>query len=355
MTNDEGQLLVRVGDYQIRKYLGIPNTAINFLEEISWGSEGAVYVNNKTSQHIREVYNPVLMTVQQGKKILSTAVFCNVTVSLGAKTFNCFYVKYFASSKEIRGKGITKTMAQKVMEAIREGNTEKTIYYASVESKNRGSYKAVQSAGYSEIGTIKTIGFSRFFPRFDPRVKRVTTQQDKQEVMNLLQKQYSGHGLVQFQAIFKNENYFVIREKSKIVAGCQFHRGDWEILKMKGLVGKLILKVLPHVPLIKKIFNPKRFQFLSFEGIYFKPGYEKLLPALFESLLAQEKLNSAMFWLGDKCPTKAAIEKTGKLGLVNNFVKDSEVKILAGFQALSNNEIAQLKERPLYVSAFDYV
>jgi L-amino acid N-acyltransferase YncA len=355
MANKEGQLLSRVGDYQIRKYLGIPDAAINFLEEIAWGSEGAVYVNNKTNQHIREVYNPVLMTVQQGEKILSTAVFCNVPVGLGSKTFNCFYVKYFASSKEIRGKGITKTMAQKVMEAIREGNTEKTIYYASVESKNRGSYKAVQSAGYSEIGTIKTIGFSRFFPQIDSRVSRVTTEQDKREVLKLLREQYSGHGLVQFQAIFKNENYFVIRDKTQIVAGCQYHRGDWEILKMKGLMGKLILKVLPHMPILKKIFNPKRFQFLSFEGIYFKPGYEKLLPVLFESLLTHEKLNSAMFWLCDKCPTKAAIERTGKLGLVNNFVKDSDVKILAGFQGLSNDEIAQLREKPLYVSAFDYV
>lgn len=355
MSNDQGELLARVGDYQIRKYMGIPDKAIKFLEEISWGSEGAVYVNNKTSEHIKEAYNPVLMAVQQGEKIVSTAVFCNIRVGLGFKTFNCFYVKYFASSKEIRGKGITKTMAGKVMEAIREGNTEKTIYYASVESNNRGSYKAVQSAGYSEIGTIKTIGFSRFFPKQDQRVSRATSEQDRQELMNLLRDHYSGHGLVQFQAIFKNENYFVIRDKSKIVAGCQYHRGDWQVQKMKGLSGKFILKVLPHVPLFNKIFNPRRFQFLSFEGIYFKPGYEKLLPVLFETLLAREKFNSAMFWLGDKCPTRTAIENNGKLGLVHRFVKDSQVKILAGFQGLSDEEIAQLKDKPLYVSAFDYV
>ena len=120
-------------------------------------------------------------------------------------------------------------------------------------------------------------------------------------------------------------------------------------------MGKIVMNVVPLVPLLNKLFNPKRFEFLAFEGVYVKPGYEPQLMELFEGLLAKEKLKSAMYWMAENCPVRKRINENVKPGLLHSFIKNSDVYILASFHALSETEIVDLKSRPLFASAFDYI
>lgn len=173
--------------------------------------------------------------------------------------------------------------------------------------------------------------------------------------MSRLQEQYHEYALVQFNSIFLNNDYFIIRENGEMVAGCQFHRVHWVINKMAGVMGKVIMHGVPLVPLLNKLFNPKHFEFLAFEGIYCKPGFENRLMALFEGLLAIENLKSAMFWLGETCPLRKRILDKVKTGLIHSFIKDSDVYILSSFYDLNDEEIRDLRSRPLFASAFDYI
>jgi hypothetical protein len=242
-----------------------------------------------------------------------------------------------------------------VMEAVRTTEEEKTIYVGCVEKGNIRSYKVVESSGYEIIGTQRVHAFSRFFLKAQGDIERIQTDEARKEVLHLLHQQYRHHVLVHFDYLFLHDNYFVVREHGEIVAGCQYHRAHWAINTMPGLMGKFIMNVLPKIPFINKIFNPKRFEFLAFEGIYFKPGHEKTLQRLFEGLLHQEKLNSALFWMGETCPYRSAILRYGKPGLLHSFVKDSGVLIMTSYGHLSEPEINQLKAGPLYASSFDYI
>lgn len=349
------QILFEEAPYSIRKYKGIPGKAFDFLERIAWGNEGAVYEHINTSEHAALIHQPMLFAIQEGNKILGTAVFCNTPVSVGDSLFNCYYVRYFAASKEIRGKGIMKRYSGKVMELIRQGDEEKTIYFAGVERENKASYKVVESAGYEAAGTIKTMGFSRYFPRLNKTAEEITSKEDKQKVLELLSHQYKDYALTQFNYLFMRDNYYAIRENGEIVAGCQYHRAHWVVNNMKGISGKLIMNIVPHIPVLNKIFNPKRFEFLGFEGIYCKVGYENTLYSLFESLLAKEKLSASMFWLGDSSPLRNTLESKGKLGLIHTFIKDSDVVIMASYKNMNEEEIRDFKSRPLYASAYDYI
>ena len=85
-------------------------------------------------------------------------------------------------------------------------------------------------------------------------------------------------------------------------------------------MGKIILNVVPMIPLLNRLFNPKKFEFLIFEGLFFKSGKEHRLHELFESLLVTEKLYSALFWMDKKCPVYNSLNKYGKLGLAHHFV-----------------------------------
>jgi len=343
------------GNFSIKKHEGIPKEAFEFLDSISWGTEGALYEHKNTEEQIKQIKKPILLGVYEGNQMRATAVFVSTTVNDNAKEYNLIYVRYFASSKEIRGRGIIKHFSIKVMELIRESETEPTIYMGCVEKDNKSSYKVVQSAGYSKLGTVKTQGFSRFFPKWDQRIEQVKHKEEQDEVLALLKKVYEHHSLVQFDNLFLKDNYYVIRKQGEIVAGCQYHRAHWVINNMKGLAGKLVINVVPVIPILNTLFNPKRFEFLAFEGIYFKPGYESTLYTLFEGLLAKEHLKSSMFWLGKTCPIRATLLKTGQLGLIHSFVKDSDIEIMTAFENINDFDIKTMTSKPLFASAFDFI
>ena len=348
-------ILFNEGDYSIQRYQGIPDDAISFLDNIAWGNEGALYEHRNTEEHIKLLHNPILIGLFEKDQIKATGIFSISPVTVNGQQFNSQYFRYFASSKDIRGKGIVKKLTIKIMQLIREKEKEKTIFFACVEKYNKSSYNVCESAGYAPLGTVKTLGFSRFFPKVNKEITQIKIQNEKEEVLTLLKKLYNQHVLVQFNSLFLNDNYFVIRENNQIVAGCQYHRAHWVINNMKGLSGKIIMNVIPLIPILNKLFNPKRFEFLAFEGIYFKAGYKHRLYSLFEGLLAREKLKSSMFWMGKNCPIRKQIMEDGNLGMIHSFIKDSDIEVMASFKNMNETEISNVKSNPIFASAFDYI
>ncbi len=349
------EIIYNEAPYAIASYEGIPPEAIDFLDSIAWGSEGAVYEHRNTKDHIPLIYQPSLFAILEGDQIRGTAIFCNTPVTVDEQIFDCYYIRYFASSKAIRGKGVMKHLSQKVMELLSESVQKKTILYACIERKNKSSYRVVEAAGYQPVGTVKTMGFSRFFPKKSNRIHQIKTEEGQKVMLNLLKAQYKEHALVQFNSLFIHDNYYCIKEGDEILAACQFHKAHWVVNKMKGAMGWMVMNVVPLIPVLNKVFNPKRFEFLGIEGVYVKKGHEKAFFELLEGLLAQEKLRSAMLWMGESCPIRQNIEATGSLGFMHSFVKDSDVIIMANFQNMTAEEIQLVKQQPIFASAFDYI
>ncbi len=354
-SNHNKTLVLKEEEYSIWKYEGVPEEVISFFEQTNWGSAGAVYERKNSSELVRQLKAPYLFAIQKEEEIVGTAVFCHTTPLVLGVPYNCYIIRYFAASPLIQGKKIIKHYAGKVMEVVRDAETEKTIYVGCVEKGNIRSYKVVENAGYEPLGLLGVNAFSRFFPKEQNNIERIQTESSKKKVLELLNTFYVNHVLVHFDYLFLRDNYFVIRENGEIVVGCQFHRVHWAINKMPGFMGKLIMRVLPNIPFISKLFNPRRFEFLAFEGIYFKPGYEQTLLNLFEGLLHQEGMNSALFWMGENCPYRKKIQQHGNLGLMQYFVKDAGVYIMTSYRNMGEEEITLLKSGPLYASAFDYI
>jgi hypothetical protein len=354
-TTNEATLLLQEEKYSIWKFNGVPEEAIKIFDKTNWGSAGAVYVRKNSNELVRLLKRPYLFAVKEGDQIVGTAIFCHTHPFVLGQSFNCYIIRYFAATEAVRGKKIIKYYSGKVMEVVREGETEKTIYVGCVENGNIRSYKVVESAGYEKLGLIKVNAFSRFFPKQKESIQRIKSEDEKKEVRTLLTRFYEKHVLVHFDYLFLNDNYFVIRENGEIVVGCQFHHVHWAINNMPGLMGKIIMNVLPKLPMISKMFNPKRYEFLAFEGIYFKEGYIHKLFELLEGLLHREKRNSSLFWMGEGCPYLNAILNHGKLGIMHSFVKNSGVYIMTSYRNMNEQEILNLKSGPLYGSAFDFI
>lgn len=347
------ELILQEGEFSVWKYREILPEVSDFLAEVAWGTEGAVFEHKNTEEHVKFIKNPILLVVKKDDEILATAVFCNARMRSGPFHFNYYYVRYFAAARSIKGTGLVKHFSAKVMEAVKYGEVMPTIYVACVEKDNRASFKVVSKVGYETVGTIKTHGFSRFFPRKDKRLEQITTDESRKEVLALLENYYSEHTLVNFDYIFLHDKYYVIREKGEIIAGCQVHHVHWAVNKMAGFSGRIIRAVVPYLPVVRKVFNPASFEFLGIEGIFFKPGCKADLLRLFEAVLVQEGRNSAMFWLGESSPVRAGILKKGGLGLLHSFVAKSDVLLMTSYVGLTEDEIRDFKSRPLYASSFD--
>lgn len=351
----ERKLVLQENDLTIWKYHGIPEAGIAFFNNTNWGSAGTVYERKNSNELIQLLKDPYLYAIEQNNVIVGTAVFCHTQPLVATQPYNCYIIRYFAAGAAIQGKKIIKHFAGKVMEAVREGETEKTIYVGCVEKGNIRSYKVVENAGYEKLGLLQVQAFSRFFPKEQKDMEQISATEKQHEVLKLLKQHYKDHALFHTDYLFLKNNYFIIRENGEIVAGCQYHRVHWAINQMPGIMGKIIMNILPRLPLINKLFNPKRFEFLAFEGLYFKPGYEKTLLRLFEGLLHREKINSSLFWMAENCPYRKSLVAYGKLGLLNSFVKDSGVYIMTSYKHLDEKEIGTLRSKPLYASAFDYI
>jgi hypothetical protein len=64
------------------------------------------------------------------------------------------------------------------------------------------------------------------------------------------------------------------------VAGCQYHRGQWAITHMNGRWRNFLLKIIPKISFLKTLIDPINLEFLGFDSIFFKPGYEHKLHIL---------------------------------------------------------------------------
>jgi hypothetical protein len=349
------EVLFTEGKYTIVRFEGLPEEALTFLKEIDWGSEGAVYQNMDTESVFRLIPEPHLIAILEANYILATGVFCHTKVHVGIRSYPCYYIRFFAASPLIKGKGIMKKYTARIMELIAEGVTEKTIFFANVERGNRASYSVVKNSGYDPLFVVKTHGFSRFFPRKNDGVELISTKTEKAEISELLKVLYDQYSLVQRDTLFSRDNYHVIRKDGQIVAGCQYFRVHWVIRRMPGWSGKMIMRVLPVIPLLNKLFNPKKFIYLAFDAIYVRPGYEKELQSLFKHLLASEKLNSAIFWLGETCDIRKTILSGVKLGLLHRFVEKSDVYCMVHTVGLSEEEKKELEGLPAFAPAFDYI
>jgi len=348
------KLLFSEGEFDISFERPVGNDAINLLKANSIGNQGPVYRHLDTEEHVKNLVNPTLISLRKKDSLVGMGVFCNLEVKVDNNPYNCFYIRYFSAAPEIRGQGFMKKFGLRAMSLIRNGQHGKTIFYASVEAHNKSSLNVVEEAGYEPIRKIKTLGISRFFPKQSNKIRSAQTPDEQKRILQSLSDFYGKHSMVQFTKIFHLNDYYFIEEDGQLVAGCQIHRVHWIIKKLGGITGKAIVALSPYIPLIRKIFNAKKFNFLALEGIYFVAGKEKRFLELVEGLLAMHGFNTALAWFDKECPSYHAICKNGNLGLVNLFTRKADTYLMASFVDMDADEIQKVKNCPVYISSYDF-
>jgi len=342
-----------------------PISVIELLRSTLIGTEGSLYQLLDTEQKIHQLENPHFYFIERHQKVLGTVTICERPVSIKNQIIHALYCRYFAFDPLFQSGGNKK-------KSTRDGNSifdkhwhkifdtgnlsddeyqiRSTFFWAYVDPQNFRSFNMQDRFGFEQIGTFNTIAFSRFFPKKNEHVFRLEKSEQK-NVLSSIQDFYADYSLVSDAHLFEHNNYFVYKEKGEIVAGIQANPTRFKIISLPGFTGKLLVKFLPFLPLMKKIINPKNHRFLATEGIFWKEDHQDKIEKLLSAVLAETNHNSLLIW-EDNFSTRIK-NLPLKWGMLQRIKKNNEILIVAKFINMTDDVVLGIKTGPKYLSGFD--
>ncbi len=218
---------------------------------------------------------------------------------------------------------------------------------------NERAKDLVHKAGFEYIRSFLTVAFSRFNPVADTRVSLIR-EDEIQEMRELLSNYYRDYSLFTADYAFYGNRYYVLKDGDEIVAGVNAFPASNEIYNIPGIWGWVMMKVLPFIPLFRRLFKPGIFHFLVFDAIYCKKGKEALLYKLLESVCASEGFHTGLMWLDDRSEMYDKIRTSGRLGALNRMLNAKPGLVYIKFVNLTREEQEKFYDAPAYVSGFDF-
>jgi hypothetical protein len=179
---------------------------------------------------------------------------------VGNENLMGYYGRYLAVDVHSQGNNYGTLLKKIATEYIESNSTSPSILYSYIEENNTRSLNISKSLGFESISTLETIIFSRLYPKESKNVHRLNLS-ELPTILSKLESQNSTTILRTFENINYQDNYFVIKHDNVIVSGLQANPTRWKIREMKGLSGKILLKILPHIPILKRLIKPDKYDF----------------------------------------------------------------------------------------------
>lgn len=363
-------LEIKVSDHANEGMLDILNHAVQ-------GSEGGLRFSLQNIAPRIAAYEDQIRFVSLYKKnqIIGTVGSCFRISGQGKLRYPTSYLRYLAFQTTYqsdlnwrkRRKAVIKpekdyNFKQKTLEIfsrphlldinnVNEG--DKHILYAFVESMNERSKNLVHQAGYEYIRSFLTVAFSRFSPKSDKRVVRLSDE-EKGKMETLLLEYYSNYSFFSTDYSFFGDKYYVLKEGDEIIAGVSAIPSVYKVYDIPGIWGWVMMSILPTAPYFRRLFEPGEFRHLVFDSIYCKKGRENLLANLFESACAAEGFNTGLTWLDDRSQLYDKIRTGVKMGALNRMLNAKPGLVYGRFINLKENEKDCFYDAPAYISGFDF-
>jgi GNAT superfamily N-acetyltransferase len=326
---------------------------IAFLERTVWGSAGIQYTMKDMAGVLKRIKEPHFLSITENGGLVAVSTLIKKTARLAGKDYPAFYSYALAVDPAKRGQGYGALMAEQALHYGLSKMGPKGIFYGYVEADNTRSLRTLQKVGRISLGQYRSLVISRFCPQDDARLK-ITAEPDRGKVIQLLSEQYADHALTDFDQSVNTGDYFTLRQGSEILAGIQIERRHLHLKYLPGLSGLILVKVLPRIPFLRRVFPDRNYHFLTFGNIYAKEGREGEIFTLMEALLARHQLHFGMVYMDERSPVYKRIARAGEFGVINSLL-DVPVHVMVSFKGYSKREIADIGRQPLFISMLDPV
>jgi L-amino acid N-acyltransferase YncA len=325
------------------------STILTLLRKTIYGTKGPKYQHTGQELKLQNLKNPIFFILRKQEETIGFYCLSEREIWIGKEKYLGYYGRYLAVDENHQGNGFGKLLKKNATEYIESNSTSLSVLYSYIEENNTRSFNISQKMGFETISTLETVLFSRLYPKKDTRVARINGT-ELPEILEKLESQNVHTILRTFENINYQNNYFVLKQNGRIVAGLQANPTRWKIVEMGGVGGKIILNVLPYIPILKRLINPQKHDFIAIEGIFIETGDDELLYPLIEGVLHHFSVTSALIELDSKSSILEIFKKKQSLGLLNTF--KNEIKTHVMIKSINNK--SPVPHREAYVSSFDF-
>lgn len=356
----------------VTKQTAVPSENISILLKTLWGTPGkTLYQHLQTATKIYDIIHPFFYTLQRrGTMICTVCLAWRNTRLVNADAIDSFYIRYFVANPIFSGKGqrnkkirasgpngIIKQFMEQVFSTGAEikapaHHEAKALFYAYVESENEQSMHLCSHYLFRPVREMVTVPFSRFSPQVHACVRKAQPH-EYDALRQRVEGQYAQHSLVCTEHLFYKDNFFVAEHDGRIIAGLQANPVQWRIKHLPGLSGKILIRVLPLIPYLRRLINPNKFSFSAIEGLFCEDGCEWAVNALLETVIAAQGHHSALLWFDSDCPVLSLVRKNCDLGLMDKINESGRAEIIVRGQGLTDEDWLWLENTPAYISCFD--
>jgi hypothetical protein len=326
---------------------------VTFLEQTIWGSGGVKYTINNMAAILNRLDAPHFLSLTENGKLVAVSTLIKKNFTLAGESYPAFYSYGLAVDVPKRGYGYGALLSDQALHYGLSQMGEKGLFYGYVEASNTSSLRTVQKVGRKSIGQYHSLIISRLNPQDDGGMEQLE-ERSREQLVQLLGKQYEKHTLLDVDQAAKAEDYFILRRGNDIVAGVQCERNHLTVSHLPGAGGLFLLKVLPFIPILRNLIPQGNFHFLRFGNIYVSQGQETALFALMESVLAWHQLNFGMIFMDPRSPMYQRLNSVGRLGILHAML-DVPVHVMAYFKGFSEKETIDICRQPLFISIMDPV
>lgn len=330
----------------------VPSEAtLDLLRQTVWGSTKMKYRIPSIDKKLSRLRDPSFFVLSETGRELCVFVLDRCRKLLSGKMCDTFHFALASTAPDRQNEGLAGMLIEHVRRYCMSTVEKPGLGFAYVEATTEFSLHLSEQIGHSAEADIPFTLFTRMFPRRYPNVERLKNSERK-KVLQELDRIYAGHELTDFSTSLRPDEFHVIRENGRVVAGVQVEVLEWSMMSMPGALGTFLVRVLPHLPVLRRILDPTNLRILRMSNLFFSDGQEMQLCELLEACLFQHEAKVGLILLDGRSTIRDRIMKTGKMGLLSNAVNGS-AKMRIDTVGLDKDMMSDLRKKPLLVSAAD--
>lgn len=238
---------------------------------------------------------------------------------------------------------------------LREGETmadQPAIVFAIIDQTNLRSMNFSVQMGLETVGSMAGFSFSRMQPCRSERIETVK-EYERAAILKQIREYYKDYMLFYSDSIFKNNDYYVIKEGGRMVAGVQIYPVDWKIVDFGSQLTNRTVRLLARIPWVRKRIAPDEISFLAFDAIYCEPGFEKVLYELMEGVLERTGNYIAMIMMDLDSDLYSLFRNRKKLGILHQIMGTFYADIRVRFIHMPDAVREHFYNRPTYIPTYD--
>lgn len=340
------------------------------------GQQGGIqYHHTDLEDRMKSGHEDYFMFLRKSGKMLGSVGFCGKPTRTGGIEHDSWLIRYFSIKSPIRGVPKKRKTSEELQdehkrttvlgrfiqpifadpsqlreEAKRTGKP--AIIFATIDQTNLRSMNFSTQMGLETVGSFAAFAFSRLRPRGSARIEKVA-ESEQEPILEQISDFYKDYTLFFPDAIFKNNDYYVIRENGRMVAGVQIYQVSWKILDSGSRLANWAMGLLPLIPGLRNRLTREKISFLAFDALYCEPGKESLLYELLEGVLQRSGHFIGMMMLDVESGLYKMFMERKKLGFHYRSTGAKFADVRVRFIGIPEEVKKRFYEQPTYIPTYD--